>query len=276
MGITVRVGDLVVPKRLREKLVQVMTGELAPVVGEFLVRQIAYTHDVQGRTEDDKHGVWPPRKVPSSGIVVFSQRSDLKNAIKEMLRLKKEGKRKSVYEIQQQRLEGDDFSGVGRWGGGKAKFTHRQLLGAALALDEEKKNKNRKKELKQQIQEEFAKTSPDADKLATLKQLEMSTPRKITSLRSSRDSLKYRPRPVLFRTGTLRDSWNWKVLQEGKKTVIYIGTTVEYARVHFDGSVKKNIPARKEFVMTRKDRATITDLTNDIVGEEFGRLFGRR
>ena len=274
MGIKVNVGELVVPARMREKLVFIMATELAPVVGEFLVRQIAYTHDVQGRNEDDQHGVWPPRKVPTSGVVVFSQRAELKQAITQMLKDQARGVDRT-YQIKQQRIEQDSFTGTAPRGQ-MGTFTKRQLLGAKLALDQEKKNAVRKRELKQQIQEEFAKGTPDADTLARLKMEERSVPRKITSLKSARNSMKYRARPALFQTGTLRDSWNWKVIAEGRKAVLYIGTSIEYARVHFDGSAKKNIPVRKEFVLTRKDREMIKQFTTEVVGNAFGQLFWRR
>lgn len=274
MGIKVRVGELLLPRRMREEVLKLLANEAAPVLGEFLVKQIAYTHDVQGRSEDDRHGIWPPRKVPSSGIVVFSKRGALVNAIKRMLK-KRVIELSGTYRIEQQVIDatkhGGTMTGVGRYGK-TGTFTHRQLLGAALALSREKKNKEVMKARKREIQEEFAKGEhASAEKIAELQQLLKSTPRPITSLRSSRDSMKYRPRPVLFVTGTLRDSWSWKVVQEANRVVLYIGTATEYAAVHYFGSVKQNIPVRKEFVITNNDRAMIAELFSDVMGREFGK-----
>lgn len=276
MGITVKIGSLVVPKGMRAKLAEVMTNEVAPVIGEFLVKQIAFTHDVQGRTEDDQYGVWPPRKVPTSGIVVFSERGDLKRAIRQMLKDKKRNQLKSNYAVNQQTIAGKDMTGVGRYGR-SGSFTHKQLEGAILALGQEKSNKKKRAVLQKEVRDELSKgEGASVDRLAELRSVLKSTPRAITSLKSARDSMKYRPRPVLFQTGTLRDSWNWKVSTEKNSTVIYIGTSVQYAAVHFDGSPKRNIPARKEFVLTKKDDAQMGEIIRDVVSSNFRNAFGGR
>lgn len=265
MGVEVRSGDWENRLALKTRMVKALRGPVAENVGLFLVSQIAFTHEMQGRSEDDQTRVWPPRKVPSAGLVVLGNRSAVRKAIREA----RQNPSKTHFEIKRHVKAPD---------GASTTFTRAQVLGASGALAAEKNRKGKQKQagLKgRKLQEQRRKL-----KQVHLEQLyngdeegALRTRRELAALKSSigtaasyKRSASYLPRPVLLRTGTMRDSWTFRVEVIGAKVVLWISTSVEYAKYHELGL---GVPQRRQFVVTHNDRRHIQELVADIVREEF-------
>lgn len=270
MGITVKAHVLSNPRRMTAKLAEVLHNEVAPVVGLFLVRQVEHTHDVQGRTEDDSEGVWPPRKPPSSGLIVFGQRKEVLAAIKQLIK----DKDQQVFTIKR----AEKSLGAER----DVVFTRKQVQGAKLAIEAEQRRKRFQKKAKG-----FAGISTAKEKAAARQELKqkkalaliegrlVEAARKDRQLQllaaaiskgtSYRNSATYLPRPVLLRTGALKSSWTYRVLRQNDLVVVFIGTTIHYARYHELGL---GVPQRKQVVISNNDRKRIAELTNSILGRK--------
>lgn len=271
MGFAVRANGWDDPLALSKRVTDILRGKAAEAVGLYLVAQVAYSHEVQGRDEDDKHNVWPERKVASTGLIVFGERSAVKAAIKEAL----SDPTKQQFEIARAKNAPADAVRL---------FGRRQVLGASLALEQEQLRTKAQKELgmgSERARQEarrsawkafrFAVAGGDTEAALVAHKLWRSAHRKITKAGSYARTASYLPRPVLLRTGTLRDSWTFRVETVGNKVVLWVGTTVPYARAHELGSPKRNLPVRQQVVVSNMDRAHIRGIVGDILNEELNR-----
>lgn len=251
---------------MTSKVQKALRGRVAEAIGVYMVAQVAYTHEVQGRDEDDKHGVWPPRKTASTGLIVFGDRSAVKRAINEALN----DPTKQQFEIARSKKAP---SGVA------STFGRKQVLGAALALEQEALRVAGQKaagiggaraqqEARRSAWKTFKLASAEGNVEAALeaRKLWRMVHRKITGAGSYARTASYLPRPVLLRTGTLRDSWTFRVESEGSRVIVYIGTQVPYARFHELGTA--TLPARREVVVSAMDRKHIKDIATEILNEE--------
>lgn len=273
MPITVKTKGLS-PPDLQARMLSVLHTHAAPVIGLYLVRQVEYSHDVQGRDEEDRHGVWPERKVPSSGLLVFGDRKAVSAAIKKLDDLDKQGLQHQKFTIKRAAKS----LGAGR----SEEFSRRQVLGAKLALEQEAKrarfnakaktlagldNKKAVYAKRKEVRAEAMLALTDGrllDAKRKFRQLAlMAGP--ISKGRSYRTAATYLPRPVLLRTGTMKSSWTYRVERQSDMVVVYIGTPVKYAKYHELG---KGVPLRRQVVVSRQDKAKIAALTGDVMQRE--------
>lgn len=268
MPITIK-AHVLDPKRFAGKVTQVLQEEAAPLVGLYLVRQIEFTHDVQGRDEDDRTGIWPPRKMPSSGLIVFGERRSVLAALKQLA-----DKDKKEFTIIR------DAKGLGA--DRSATFSRRQVEGARLAIEAEKRRKRFKKraaglagisgERKQQEAKRSLKMQAvlalsegrfqEADR--KLRQLDLMAAN-ISKGRSYKRSVNYLPRPVLLRTGAMKSSWTFRVERENDLVVIMVGTKIPYAKHHELG---EGVPQRRQVVVANQDRAKIADMVAGVLNRD--------
>lgn len=275
MPITLKLGPLLVPGAFAGKVSQILAEKVAPQLGMFFVRQVEYSHDVQGRDEDDRVMVWPARKVASTGLLIFGMRSAVNKAIKQLAKDNKAGVTAATYRVARNKNAP---------AGQQVDFTAKQIRGAALALAEEKKRKAFQKALK--VDFGVKKTGMDQAKVALKATLKAALesgdkPKAAQAMRSMRllaqsigsggsyaRTANYLPRPVLLRTGTMKSSWTFRVMRHGPRVMVAVGTNVRYARQHEFGVPARGLPARRQFVVSRSDRADVQKLTQDTLARE--------
>jgi phage gpG-like protein len=251
--------------------------KVAPQVGLYMVRQVEHTHDVQGRDEEDRTGIWPPRKMASTGLIIFGERGAVKKAIKQLEKARAKGDPQYLFRVQRNKNSYDNA---------QTEFRPGQLRGAKLALAEEKQRKDVQKDLKKEWGKDFKKNvsraqrvlkhelklaleEGDVGKAAAKRSALRLLNRPIGKGDSYARTASYLPRPVLLRTGTMKSSWTFRVERSGAKVTVFVGTPTKYARWHELGSPQRHIPIRRQVVLSRQDKGNIQALTALTLADHF-------
>lgn len=282
MPIEIKLNGFAVPAIMLGRLSAILAQDAAPVIGQYLVRQIEHTHDVQGRDEEEHEGIWPPRKLPSSGLVVWGNRKDIKDAIKRLdyeKRMKAAGKvfgeeitsfsiapgKKSIRTNAEIANRKRIWSAKGALNAEKARKAFQKKLKAELGENSTRKMQNARRVLNKELT--IALGEGNVEDAARARQSLYWLNRAIAKPGSWARTATYSPRPVLFRTGTLKSSWTFRVERRGPMVTLFVGTPVAYAKQHEFGTPR--IPARRQFVISRKDRENIQKLTADVLSTRF-------
>lgn len=280
MPIQVKVGNLLVPAMMLGEVSRCLETKVGPQVGLYMVRQVEHTHDVQGRDEEDRTGIWPPRKVASTGLIIFGVRGQVTKAIKALEKARKKGDPQFLFRVERNKNS---------YANAQVEFRPAQLRGAKLAIAEEKQRNEVQKGLKKEWGKEYKAKVSRVQRILKMELKEAlaagdktKAVAKQTALRllnrpigkgsSYAQTARYLPRPVLLRTGTMKSSWTYRIERAGAKVTVFVGTPTKYARWHELGSPARNIPIRKQVVLSRQDKINIQKMTSLTLADHFREL----